>query len=239
MLQKNCICILYACDLVPFVIVIQSLSWVQLFANTWTAACQASLSFTISQSLLKLMSIESVMPSRHLFLCHPLPLLLSTYPSIRVFSNELAICIRWPKFWSFSFNISPSNEYSRLISFRTHWFDLLAVQWTLKNLLQHHSSEASILQPSALFMVQLSHPYMTTRKSIALTIWTFVSKSMLLHFNMLSRFVITFLPRSKCFYSMAALILELKKIKSVMVSIVSPISLPWRDETSCHDLCFF
>ena len=185
------------------------------------------------------MSIESVMPPSHLFLCHPLPLLLSTFPSIRVFSNELAICIRWPKFWSFSFSISPSNEYSGLISFRTHWFDLLAVQRTLKNLLQHHSSKASILQPSALFMVQFSHPYMTTRKSIALTIWTFVSKLMLLHFNMLSRFVITFLPRSKCFYSMAALIFELNKIKSVIVSIVSPMSLPWSDETSCHNLCFF
>ena len=135
----------------------------------WTTAHQASLSFTISQILLKPMSIESVMPSNHLVLCHPLLLLPLIFFSISVFSNELALCIRWPKYWSFSFNISPSNEYSGLISFRIDWFDLLAVQGTLKGLLQHHSSKASILQCSAFFMVQLSHPYTTAGKTIALT----------------------------------------------------------------------
>ena len=145
-------------------------------ATPWTAACQASLSCTSSQSLHKLMSIESVMPSNHLILCHPLLLLPSMFPSIRIFSNEPALCIRWPKYWSFSFSTSPSKEYSGLISFRIGWFDLLAVQGTLKSLLQHHSSKASILQHSAFLMVQLSHPYMTTGKTIALTRWTFVSK---------------------------------------------------------------
>ena len=141
----------------------------------WTAASRASLSFTTSWNLLKLMSIESVMPSNHFILCHPLFLLPSVFPSIRVFSNESALLIRWSKYWSFSFSISPCNEYSELILFRIDWFDLLAVQGTLKSLLQHHSSKASILQCSAFFMVQLSHPYMTTGKTIALTIWTFVS----------------------------------------------------------------
>ena len=145
----------------------------------------------------KLMSIESVMPSSHLILCLPLLLLPSIFPSIRVFSKESALCIRGPKYWSFSFNISPSNEYSGLISFRMHWLDLLAVQGTLKSLLQHHSSKASILRQSAFFIVQLSHPYMTTGKTIALTRWTFVGKVMCLLFNMLSRLVKTFLPRSK------------------------------------------
>ena len=133
----------------------------------WTAVCQASLSFTVSLSLLKLMSIESVMPSNHLILCRPLLLLPSTFHSIRVFSNESAVCIRWLKYWNFSFSISPSNEYSGLISFRIDWFDFLAVQGTLKSLLQYHSSKASILQYSAFFMVQLSHPHMTTGKTIA------------------------------------------------------------------------
>ena len=142
------------------------------------------------------MSIESVMPSNHLILCHPLLLLPSMFPSIRVFSNESALCIRWPKYWSFSFNISPSNGHSGLISFRMDWLDVLAVQGTLKTLLQHHSSKASILWCSAFFIVQLSHPYMTTGKTIALTRWTFVGKVMSLLFNMLSRLVITFLPRS-------------------------------------------
>ena len=137
------------------------------------------------------------MPSCHLILCHPLLLLPSIFPSIRVFSNESALCIRWPKYWSFSFNISPSNEHSGLISFRMHWLDLLAVQETLKSLFQHHSSKASILWRSAFFTVQLSHPYMTTGKTIALTRQTFAGKVMSLLFNMLSRFVITFLPRSK------------------------------------------
>ena len=143
------------------------------------------------------MSIESVMPSNHLILCRPLLLLPSVFPSIRVFSNESVLHIRWPKYWSFSVSISPYNEYSGLISFRMDWLDLLAVQWTLKSLLQHYTSKASILQCSAFFMVQHSHPYMTTGKTIALTRWTFVSKVMSLLFNMLSRLVIAFLPRSK------------------------------------------
>ena len=175
----------------------QSLSHVQHFATPWTAACQASLSITNSWSLLKLMSTEPVMPSNHLILCRPLLLLPSIFPSIRVFSNESALCIRWPKYWSFSFNISPSNECSGLISFRMAWLDLLAVQGTLKSLLQHHSPKASIFQSSSFFIVQLSHPYMTTGKTIALTRWTFVGKVMSLLFNMLSRLVITFLARSK------------------------------------------
>ena len=154
-------------------------------------------SITNSRSLLKLMSIKSVMPFNHLILCRPLHLLPSIFPSIRVFSSELVLHIRWPKFWSFSFSISPSNEYSRLISFRMDWLDLLAVQGTLKSLLQHHSSKASILWPSAFFIVQLSHPYMTTGKTIALTRQTLVSKVMSLLFNRLSRLVIVFLPRSK------------------------------------------
>ena len=163
----------------------------------WTAAHQASLSITNSQSLLNLMSIESVMPSNHLILCHPLLLLPSIFPSNRVFSNESVLHIRWPEYSSFSFNISPSNEYSGLISFRMNWLDLLAVQGTLKSFLQYHSSKASILQHLAFFMVQLSHPYMTTGKTIALTRWTFVGKVMSLLFNMLSGLVITFLPKSK------------------------------------------
>ena len=151
-----------------------------------TAACQVSLSITNFQSLLKLMSLELVMPSNHLILCHPL-LLPSIFPSIRVFSKESVLHIRWPKYWSFSFSLRPSNEYSGLISFRIDWFDL-AVQGTLKSLLYHHNSKASILWRSAFFMVQLSHPYMTTGKAIALTIWIFVSKVMSLLFSTLSRF---------------------------------------------------
>ena len=144
----------------------------------WTAACQASLSITNSRSLLKLKSIESVMPSNHLILCRPLLLLPSIFPSIRVFSNDSVLRIRWPKYWSFSFSISPSSEYSGLISFRMDWLDILAVQGTLKSLLQHHSSKASVLWHSAFFIVQLSHPYMTTGKTIALTRQTFVGKVM-------------------------------------------------------------
>ena len=165
--------------------VVQSLSCVWLFVTPWTAARQASLSFTISQSL-------------HLILCHPLLLLPSIFPSIRVFFSVPALHIRWPKYWSFSFSVSPSNEYLGLISFRIDWFDLLALQGTLNSLLQLHSSKASILQHSAFFMVQLSHPYMTTLKAIALTMRTFVCKVMSLLFNMLSRFVIAFLPRRNC-----------------------------------------
>ena len=162
---------------------VQSLSCVRLFATPWTAARQASLSITNSRSLLKLISIMSVMPSNHLILCCPLFLPPSVFPSIRVFSSELILHIRWPTYWSFSFSISPSNEHPGLISFRTDWLDLLAVQGTLKSLLQHHSSKASILQHSAFFILQLSHPYMTTEKTIALTRQTFVGKVMSLLFN--------------------------------------------------------
>ena len=176
---------------------VQSLSRVWLFATPLTAACQASLSITSSQSLLKLMSIKSVMSSNHLIFHHPLLLLLSVFHSLGVFSSESVLRIRWPKYWSVSFNISPSNEYSELISFRMDWLDLLAVQGALKSLLQHHSSKASILRRSAFFIVQISHPYVTTGKTITLTGWTFVGKVMSLLFNMLSRLVITFLPRSK------------------------------------------
>ena len=161
----------------------------------WTAACQASLSISSSQSLLKHMSIQSVMPSNHFILCRPL-LLPSIFPSIRVFSKESVLLIRWPKYWSFSFSISPSNDYSGMIYFRINWLDLLPVQGTLKSILQHHGSRASILWRSAFFMVQFSHQYMTTGKTIGLSIWTFVSKEMSPLFNTLSRFVIAFLPRA-------------------------------------------
>ena len=205
---------------------VQSLSLVRLFPTPWTTARQAALSITSSRSLLKLMSIESVMPSDHLILCCPL-LLPSTFPSIRVFSNVLTLCIGWPKYWGFSFSINPSNEYSGLISFRIDWFHLLAVQGTLKSLLQHHSSKASILRHSAFLMVQLSYPYMSTGKTIALTIRTFVGNVMSQLFNTLSRFVIAFHPRSRCLLiswmqSPSAVILEPKKIKSVTVSNFSP-----------------
>ena len=206
---------------------VQSFSHAQLFATPWTAACQASLSITNSQSLLKLMSIESVIPSNHLILCHPLLFLPSILPSIRVFSNESVLCIRWPKYWSFSFSISPSNEYSGLISFRMDWLDLLAVQGTLKSLLQHHSAKASILRCPASFIIQLSHPYRTTGETIALTRWTSFGKVMSQLFNMLSKSVTAVLPRSKCLLiswlqSPSAVILEPPKIKAVTVSIVSP-----------------
>ena len=212
---------------------VQSLSRVRLFATPWTATCQASLSITNSQSLLKLMSIESVMPSNHLILCHPLLLLSSILPSISVFSNESILHIRWPKYWSFSFSICPSNEYSGLVSSRMDWLDLLSVQGTLKCLLQHHSSKASILRHSAFFIVQLSHPYMTTGKTIALTRWTFISKVMSLFFNMLSMLVTVFLQRSKhllisWLQSPSSVILEPKKIKSVTVSSVS--------SSVCHEV---
>ena len=157
---------------------VQLLSHVQLFATPWTVACQASPSITNTRSLLKFMSIELVMPFNHLILCHPLLLPPSIFPSIRVFSNESVLCIRCPKYWSFSFSISPSSEYSGLISFKIDWLDLLAVQGTLKGLLQYHSSKASVLWRSAFFIVQFSHPYMTTGKTIALTRWTFVGKVM-------------------------------------------------------------
>ena len=195
---------------------VQLLSCVLLFVTPWTTTRQASLYITNFWSLLKLMSIESVMPSNHLILCRPLLLPPSIFLNIRVFSNESVLCIRWPKYWSFSLSISPSNECSELISFRIGWLDLLAVQGTLKTLLQHHSSKALALQCSAFFIVQLSHPYMTTGKTIALTRRTFVGKVTFLLFNMLSMLVITFLPRSKCLLiswlqSLSAVILEPKK----------------------------
>ena len=207
------------------IIVVHSLSCVHLFATPWTAAHQASLSLTVYCSLRKLMSIASVMPSNHLILCRPLLLLPSIFPSIRVFSNESVLCIRWPKCWSFSFSNSPSNEYSGVISFRIHWFELLAVHGTINNLLQHHSSKVSILWCLVFFKVQLSHPCMTTGKTIALTRWTFVGKVMSLLFNMLSKLVIAFLPRSKhllisWWQSPSAVILDPPKIRSVTVSIV-------------------
>ena len=206
----------------------------------WTAAHQAFLSITNPQSLLKLMSIESVMPSNHLILSHHLLLLPSILPNIRVFSKESALHIRWPKYWSFSFNISPSNEYSGLISIRIDWFYLLAVQGTLKSLLQHHSSKASILWCSTSFILQLSHPYMTTEKTIVLTRQAIVGKVMSLLFNIWPRLVITFLPRSKrllisWLQSPSTVILEPPKIKPVTVSTVSPYLL-WSHGTRCHDL---
>ena len=212
---------------------VQSLSRVQLFATPRTAARQASFSITNSRSLLKLMSIESVMLSNYLILCHPLLLLPSIFPSIKYFSNESVLCSRWPKYWSFSFKISPTNEHPGLVSFRMDWLNLLEVQGTLKSLLQHHSSKTSLLWHSDFFMVQLAHPYMTTRNTTALTRRTFVGKVMSLHFNVLSRLVIAFLPRSKgllisWLQSPSVVILEPKKIKSVTVSIVSP--------SICHEV---
>ena len=211
----------------------QSLSRVRLFATPWIEAHQASLSIANSRSLLRFICIELVMPSKHLSLCWSLLLLHSVFPNIRVFSNESDLRIRWPKYWSFSFKISPSNEHSGLISFRVDWLDLLAVQGTLKSLLQHHSSKASILLRSAFFIVQVSHPYMATGKAIALTSWTFVGKVMSLLFNMLFRLVIAFLPRSKhllisWLQSPSAVILEPRKIKSATFSIVSP--------SICHEV---
>ena len=212
----------------------------------WTAARQASLSTANSWRLLKLRSIESVMPSNYLILCCPLLLLTSIFPSIRVFSNESILCIRWPKYWSFNFSISPSNEYPGLIFFRMDWLDLLAVQEILKSL-QHHSSKASVLWHSAFFIVQLSHPYMTTGKTIALTRQTFVGKVMSLLFNMLSRLVITFLPRSKCL--LISWLLSTSQLfcsnnfaaqrnKFCHCFHCFPIILPLNDGTGCHDLSF-
>ena len=183
------------------------------------------------------------MPSNHLILCHPLLLLPLIFPNIRLFSNESALRIRWPKYWSFSFNISPSSEHPGLISFSMDWLDLLAVHRTLRSLLQHHSSKASILWRSAFFIVQLSHPYLSTGKTIALTRQTFVGKVMSLLFNMLSRLIITFLPRSKrlltsWLQSPSAVILEPEKIKVSHCFHSFPICLPWSDGTGCHDLSF-
>ena len=196
-----------------------------------------------SRSLLKLMFIELVMSSNYLIFCRPLLLLPSIFPSIRVFSNESVLCIRWPKYWSFSFSISPSNEHPGLISFRIDWLDLLPVQGTLKSLLQHHSSKTSILLHSAFYIVQLSHPYMTTGKTITLTRWTFVGKVMSLLFNMLSRLGINFLPRSKHLLISwlqlpSAVILELPQNKVCHCFHCFPIYLPWSDGTRCLDLSF-
>ena len=208
---------------------VQSLSRVWLFATPWTTACQASLSITNSWSWLKLLSLQSVMPSNHGILCHPLFLLPSIFPSIRVFFRKSALHIRWPKYWSFSFSISPSNEHPGLI-FRMVWLDFLAVQGTLKSLLQHHSSKASILQHSVFFMVQLSHPYMTTRKTITLTRWTFVSKGMSVLFNMSSRSVIVTLPASVNFMATVTIHSDFRaqENKVCIVSIVLP--------SVCHDV---
>ena len=200
----------------------QSLSRVRLFVTPWTAAHQASLSVTNSQSLLKLTSIESVMPSSHLILCRPLSFRLQSFPASGSFQMSQVLPIRWPKYCSFSFSISPSNEHPGLISSRMDWLDLFAGQGILKSLLQHHSSKASVLQHSAFFIVQLSHPYMTTGKTTALTRQTFVSKVMSLLFNMLPRLVITFLPRSKrllisWLQSPSAVILEPEKILSLFL----------------------
>ena len=177
---------------------VQLPSCVQLLMTPWTAAHQASLSIIYSWSLLKFTSIKSVVPSNHLILCHPLLLSPSIFPNIRIFSSESVLLIRWPKYWGFSFNISPSNEYSGLISFRMYWLDILAVQGTLKSLLQHHTSKASIIWHSDFSIVQLSHSYVTTGKTIALTRRTFIGKVTFLLFNMLSRLVKAFLPSSKC-----------------------------------------
>ena len=206
---------------------VHSLSHVWLFVAPWTAARQASLSITISQSSLRLTSIEHVMPFNHLILGRSLHCLPLIHPSIRVFSNESTLLMRWPKYWSLSFDIIPSKEIPEFISFRMDCLELLAVQGTLKSLLQHNSSNASFLRCSAFFTVQLSHPYMTTGKTIALTRWTLVGKVISLLLNILSKLVITFLPRSKrllisWLQSPSAVILESKKIKSDTVSTVSP-----------------
>ena len=212
---------------------VQLFSCVWLSVIPWTAARQASLSITNFQSSPKPTSIESVMPSSHLILCHPLLLLPSLFPSIRVFSNESALRMKWPKYCSFSFSISPSSEHPGLISFRMDWLDLLAVQGTVKSLLQHHSSKASILRHSAFFIVQLSHPYMTTGKTIALTRRTFVDKVMSLLFNMLSRLVITFLLAVA-----AVTICSDFGAQKNKVCHCFPIYFPWGDGTRCHDLSF-
>ena len=211
----------------------QLLTHVQLFAIPWTSARQPSLSITNSESLPRLMSIELVMPSNHLILCHPLLLLPSMFPNIRVFSNQSALHIRWPKYWSFSFNISPSNEHPGLISFRMDRLYLLAVQGTLKSLLQHHSSKASIPLCSVCFIVQLSHPYMTSGKTIALTRWTFVDKVMFLLFNMLSRLVKTFLPKSKYLLISCLQWFWSPQNKVILSFHCFPIYLLWSDRTRC------
>ena len=203
---------------------------------------QRHIRLPISRSLLKLMSIELVMPSNHLIFHHPLLLLPSIFPSIKVISNESAVRTRWPKYWSFSFSVRPSHEYSELISFRIDWFELPAVQGSLKSLLQHHSLKASVFWCSAFFIVQLSYPYMTIGKTIALTIWTFVGKVVSLFFDMLSRFVIVFLPRSKRLNFMAAVTIHndfgAQENKVCHCFHCFPIYMLWNDGTRCHDLHF-
>jgi len=228
---------------VGIVLSVQSFSHVRLFATPWITARQASLSITNSWSSLRLTSIESVMPSSHLILCRPLLLLPPIPPRIRVFSNELTLRIRWPKYWSFSFSIIPTKEIPGLISFRMDWLDLLAVQGTFKSLLQPHTSKASILWRSAFFTVRLSHLYMTTGKTIALTRRTFAGKVMSLLLNVLSRLDITFLPRSKhllisWLQSLPAVILEPPKNKVWHCFHCFPIYFPRSDGTGCHDLRF-
>ena len=213
-----------------------------ILCDLMNRSIQASLSITNSWSPPKPMSIESVMPSNHLIFCRPLLFQPSIFPNIRVFSTESALHIRWPKYWSFRFNINPSSEHSGLLSFRMDWLYLLAVRGTLKSLLQHHNSKASILRCSTFFIVQLSHPYMTTGKTTALTRHTFVGKVMSLLFNMLSSLLITFLPGSKrllisWLQSPSAVILELKNIVSQYFQCFS-IYLPWSDGTRFHDLSF-
>jgi len=220
---------------------VQALSHVWLFVTPWTSAYQASLSILPEPTQTHVHCVgDGIQPSHP---CHSLLLPPSVFPSIRVLSNEVVLCIRWPKYWSFSFSISPSNEYSGLIFFRMDWLDLLAVQGTLKSLLQHHSSKASILWHSAFFIVQLSHPYMTTGKTTALIRWTFAGKVMCLLFNMLSRLVIVFLTRSKCLLiswlqSPSAVILEPLQDKISHCFHCFSIYLPWSYGTRCHDLSF-
>ena len=214
----------------------QSLSRVRLFATLWTAAGQTFLFINNSRSLLKLMSIELMMPSNHLILSWFLLLPSSIFPSIRVFSNEAALHIRWPMYWSFSFSISPSTKYSDLIAFRMDLLDLLAVQGTLKILLQHQSSKASILRRSAFFIVQLSHPYMTTGKTTALTRWSFAGKVMSLLYNMLSGLVKSFPKEQESFNFMAAVTICRDYGAQNVVCHCVPIYLPWSDGTGCCDL---
>ena len=227
-----------------YIVVAQLLSRVQFFAILRTVARKASLSFTISWNWLKLMSTESVMPFSHLILYCPLLLLPSIFPSIRVFSNGSTLpWFRWPKNWSFCISISLSNEFSGLISFKTDWFDILAVQGTFKGLFQQHSLKVSILQHSLFFMVQLSHLYMTTGKTIALTMWTFVNKVISLLFNTLPRLTITLLQRSKCLLiswlqSPSAVIFGAQEYKVCHCFHCLPINLPWNDGPRCHDLRF-
>ena len=230
-------------DGVIYISSVQSLSHVWLFVTPWTAARQASLSISNFLSLLKLVSIELVMPSNHLILCCPLLLLPSIFPSLRVFSSESALCIRWPKYWSFSFNVTPSNEHSGLIFFRMDWLYLLGSPRDYQESSPMPSSKASILWCSAFFILQLSHPYMTTGKTIALTRWIFVDKVMSLLFNMLSRLVIAFFPKKQASFNFMAAVTICRDFGAPQNKVSHcfhclPIYLPWSDGTGCHDLSF-